>query len=244
MKDVINKLLSLSEEANRKPTVASGPEIHQSATYAIEYPHLFVLSCVMDKQYSSDKAWKIPTRVCQELVDSKDIKELAKVDEDTYIKFFNNKKLHRFNEAVARDFYAAVHRIMDDYNGDASQIWAGKPSSAEVVYRFLQFKGVGVKIATMATNLLLRDYKVEYSDYCAIDISADVHVMRVMHRLGLIDNEHNREMAIYRARAINPTYPGIIDQFCWELGKNGICRSSAPLCNECPMRDVCKNTIR
>lgn len=240
MKDVINKLLSLSEEANRKPTVASGSEIHQSTTYAIDYPHLFVLSCVMDKQYSSDKAWKIPTRVCRELIGDMDIEEMAKVDEDTYVKFFVENSLHRFSEAVARDFYAAVHRIIDVYNGNANLIWSGKPSSAEVVYRFLQFKGVGIKIATMAANLLHRDYKVEYSDYCSIDISADVHVMRVMHRLGLIDDEHNREMAIYRARAINPAYPGIIDQFCWELGKNGICRSAMPLCDECPMRDVCK----
>lgn len=244
MKDVINKLLSLSEEANSKPIIASGPEIHQSTTYAIDYPHLFVLSCIMDRQYDTTKAWEIPCKVCQKYAPSYQLKDLASVSEAEYVEYFVEKKLHRFNEKMAKNFCSAVKRIVDEYKGDASQIWANEPSSAEVIYHFLQFKGVGVKIATMAANILHRDYGVKFSDYHSLDVSADTHVLRVMYRLGLVNDRNSIEQAIYKARDISPDYPGIIDRFCWELGKDGICSEQNPRCSECPMNDVCKKMIK
>ena len=144
---------------------------------------------------------------------------------------------------MAKNFCSAVKRIVKDYDGDASRIWANEPSSAEVIYRFLQFKGVGVKIATMAANILHRDYGVKFSDYHSLDVSADTHVLRVMCRLGLINDRNSIEQAIYKARDISPDYPGIIDRFCWELGKDGICSEQTPRCSECPMNDVCKKVM-
>lgn len=71
--------------------------------------------------------------------------------------------------------------------------------SAEVVLRFLQFRGVGPKIATMATNILAREFKVPFADYYSVDVSADVHVRRVFHRLGLVRDSATLEDIIYCA---------------------------------------------
>src|SRR5690554_7296394 len=71
--------------------------------------------------------------------------------------------------------------------------WRGNPSSAAVVYRFLQFDGVGPKIATMATNILARDFKIPMSDYYSVDISTDVHILRVLRRSGRSE-EHTSEL--------------------------------------------------
>ena len=47
---------------------------------------------------------------------------------------------------MAKNVYSAIQRIGDKYAGDASKIWKGMPSSAEVVYRFLEFISI-IKIA-------------------------------------------------------------------------------------------------
>ena len=197
-------------------------------------PHFFVLACLMDRQMNSAKAFKIPYIISQEYGES--IDELCNHSLEDYIAKFNN--LHRFEKVMAECFYNAVHLIKDKYDGDASRIWTGRPSSALVVLRFLEFQGCGSKIATMAANILQRDLKVEYSDYCSIDISTDVHVMRVLRRLGLLSKNASPDEARYLARSINPEYPGIIDYPCWEWGQK-YCRPASPKCKECPMESVC-----
>jgi len=120
-------------------------------------------------------------------------------------------------------------------------IWSKKPSSAEVVYEFLQFDGVGPKIATMVANILTRELKIPFSDYYSIDISADAHVRRVFYRLGLIEKGASVEKIIYKARALNPEFPGLIDLPLWEIGRNW-CRPKVALCNKCYLRDFCPKT--
>lgn len=48
--------------------------------------------------------------------------------------------MHRYNEVMAEIFYKAIHKIADDYDGNASKIWNGNPSSATVVYNFYNLK--------------------------------------------------------------------------------------------------------
>ena len=79
-------------------------------------------------------------------------------------------------------------RLVEAHHVDASRIWSGTPSSGEVVYRFLEFDGIGPKIATMAANILVRNYKVPLADYYSIDISADVHVRRVFSPSGILSD--------------------------------------------------------
>ena len=197
----------------------------------------------MDKQIDAAKAWQIPYIVCESF-GTYDIFELNRIPLDKYQSVFNDRKLHRFNDSMARVFKSALERIVTQYNGKASMIWEGNPSSAAVVSRFLEFDGCGVKIATMATNLLHRALSVNYSDYSSVDISPDVHIMRVMNRLGLLpeDKKNDRTLAIYRAREVNPLYPGILDGLFWRIGKN-YCSPSNPSCQECSLNIVCKHFL-
>ena len=146
--------------------------------------------------------------------------------------------LHRFVDKMTDHFWSAVQRIDHRYGGDATRIWAGKPPSAEVVYRFLEFDGVGPKIASMAANILAREFKVPFADYYSIDISADVHVRRVFDRLGLCAPDATVEQVIYKARALHPVFPGMIDLPVWEIGRQW-CKPSEPACAGCYMRDIC-----
>ena len=207
-----------------------------------QYPHAFVLGCVMDKQIKAERAWEIPYKVYLELGNF-EIDFLANIPLDKYKELFNNGSYHRFNDKCATEFFNAIHKIKNDYDGYASRIWSDNPSSASVVSRFLEFDGVGIKIATMAANILARDFKIDMSDYYSIDISPDVHVTKVMKRLGYLDQDATRDQLIYKARELNPEFPGIIDLACFKIGKK-FCHPNNPKCDECPLNKECDYTLK
>ena len=205
-------------------------------------PHAFVLACVMDRQIKTEKAWHIPYSMTQRLGNF-EFQTLAVLSVEEIEKLMTHPQpLHRFPAEMAKNFHAAVHIIATKYDGKASMIWEGKPSSAEVVYRFLEFRGIGQKIASMAANILARDFKIKYSDYYSIDVSVDVHVRRVFTRMGLIPTNASNEQIIFRARALSPEFPGLIDLPAWEIGRNW-CKPSEPNCSACYMAELCSNIL-
>ena len=223
-------------------------QTHKRDEEFIKYPHLFVFGCVMDSQINADKAWKIPEQIAEAL-GGKDFSLFCSKDLAWYREQFENKKLHRFNQEMSKAFYSAVIKIKEDYNGDASNMWNDEPTSAELVFRFLEFEKVGIKIATMAANLLSRDYGVVLKDKYAIEISPDVHVKRTIYRLGLLPEVKNVDFkfidsnkVIYAAKSLNPEFPGVLDSVCWYIGKKKICTNDGCFSNEnnkCPFSDFC-----
>lgn len=202
------------------------------------YPHAYVLACCMDRQTKAERAWMIPVKV-KEILGGFDFAMLQDKSLDEWKIIFNKHSLHRFNDTMAEVFYFAIQTIKNEYDGDASKIWSDYPSSAAVVYRFLQFKGVGIKIATMATNILARQFKIPFSDYYSIDVSPDVHVKRVMYRNGLVNKNASNEEILYKARELYPEFPGIIDYSLWEVGRNW-CKPTNPECDNCILKTECK----
>lgn len=181
--------------------------------------HLFVLGCVMDMQIKAERAWKIPYLIMKDLGGFEFERLLNLTLEDLKIKFLE-KKFHRFNDIMAKRFYLAIKKIHEEYDDDASSIWNNSISAAEVIRKFLEFEGVGQKIASMATNILVRQYKIPLKDLSAIDISTDTHVIRMMKKLGFAPEKASREYIIFRAREFYPSYPGILDIGLFEMGRN------------------------
>jgi endonuclease III len=144
-------------------------------------------------------------------------------------------------ETMATVLHRAVARIKDHYDGDASRIWAATPPSALVVRRFLEFHGAGPKIATMAANILVREFHVPLGDHRYIDISADVQTQRVMARLGFVETGISADVVIYAARELHPDYPGVFDLALWDIGRR-LCRPHTPRCAECPLSGLCPSS--
>jgi endonuclease III len=207
-----------------------------------EIPHAYVLACLMDRQVKAERAWSIPFIIYKQLGTFK-IDELSALKLSEFRKLFNRNKLHRFNDTMAGVFHDAIRHITAKYAGDASKIWRGNPSSASVVFRFMEFKGSGVKISTMAANILARQFRIPFSDYYSIDISPDVHILRVMKRMGFVDKDASVEMVVYKARELNPDFPGIIDFSCWEIGRRW-CRPRKPECSNCIVKSECNKILK
>ncbi len=205
------------------------------------YPHAFVIGCVVDRQIPAKRAWAIPCRL-KERIGSFDFAKLYGMKKEEWFHHFNvPDSLHRYKEKMPKCVYDAIQIIGDVYDGDASKMWSGRPPSATVVYRFLQIHGVGPKIATMAANILARDFKIRFKDYYSIDISVDVHIRRVFYRLGLTKKSASSDEITYKARELHPEFPGLLDFPCWNIGKNW-CKPRNPKCGQCYMNPVCPKT--
>lgn len=182
------------------------------------YPHAFVLACVMDIRIEAERAWRIPYVISKE-AGGREFSKFLRLAPEKIKQVFVDQNLHIWNSKMSERFRLATKRTHEEYRDDASLIWKGNPRSGTVVRRFLQFEGVGVKIASMATNILARGFKIPMVDRNCIDISPDRHVRRVFYRLGLISDENNYDELLYCARELNPEYPGLFDLSVWQLGK-------------------------
>ena len=219
--------------------IENHPELDAFISPLGEYPHAYVLACIMDRQISAENAWIIPHNI-YEAIGSFEMTDLKKLSEEDTISLFLKTSKHRYKEKMAKYFFSAVQRIANEYHSDAREIWNDEPPSGMLICRFLQFGGVGIKIATMATNILVRQFDVKLKDKSSIDVSPDIHVMRIFYRLGLISSENAKDEAIYMARALYPEYPGIVDYSCWDVGRN-FCHSKTPDCSSCPFNSFCEN---
>ncbi len=221
----LKRLLQLSRDKLARPL-----ESHDFGTKNYEaerllndldnHSHLFVLACLMDLQIRADRAWIIPYRIGLE-IGAFDFNTFYQQEQQTYHELFTSLKLHRFNPKMAVRFYKAIKLIKDKYNGQASLIWLdpARPASATVVKRFLEFDGAGIKIATMAANILAMTFKIEMADHSSIDISPDVQVRKFLLHHKLIRPDASVHEIIYTARELSPEYPGLIDELAWEWGR-------------------------
>ena len=120
-------------------------------------PHAYVIACIMDRGIKAERAWLIPYLIAVKLGDFR-FSTLTALSHDQCVALMTiPAPLHRFPATMAESMYLAVKLIAARYVGNAGLIWANNPGSATVVNRFLEFKGVGPKIATMAANILVRD---------------------------------------------------------------------------------------
>jgi endonuclease III len=204
-------------------------------------PHAFVLACLMDRQIPFERAWLIPPRIF-DIIGSHDFSALENITFEKYKEIFSKNRLHRYNNDMAKVFYNGIRIIKAKYDGNASKIWTGKPNSKLVVDRFLKFHGCGQKIATMAANMLATKFKIEFLDYYSIDISPDVHIMRVFARMGLVPPNPSPKIVIEKARELYPNFPGITNFYCWEIG-NKYCHKRRPDCKNCIIGAGCEKRL-
>lgn len=238
---LIQKGKKLFNQSYKKIEFTKNLEADELLNNLKRYPHAFILACVMDRQIKAERAWLIPYEISKE-IGGFNFSKLLSLKLTTIENIFKRKKLHRFNDIMAKNFYLAIQKIHQHYNDDASNIWKNKPKSAAVVRRFLEFKGIGIKIATMTANSLAREFKIPMRDYICIDISPDVHVKRVFKRLGFISKDASNDELIYCARELNPEYPGIFDFSAWEIGRNW-CHPKKPDCKNCYLNKYCPKII-
>ncbi len=204
-------------------------------------PLAYFLAVLLDQSVKAEFAWAIPWRLKQRL-GYWNVHKLARITDKRIITLFDTyPKLHRFPTIMALRVKLACQQLIKEYDGKAQNVWNDNPSSRELHNRFESFKGIGQKKASMATNILVRDFNIKIKDYKGIDVSYDIHIRRVFLRSGLSKKDEVEEI-LNSARKLNPDYPGIIDLPSWYIGKF-FCKATNPKCNSCPIRKVCPKKL-
>lgn len=205
------------------------------------HSHLFLLACVGDKQIKEERAWSIPMIIAEE-IGGFEFEKFYTLSKDDFKDLFSQNSLHRFNNDVSIQYFEAVQKIANQYNDVAKNIWRTTNSSTVIQSRMLEFNGVGQKIASMTVNILLRSFKENIEDKQWIDVSVDRHVIRVFKRTGIVREEATKEEIIWRARELNPKYPGVFDLATFTIGKK-YCKPTNPLCHSCLINNECNKII-
>lgn len=221
--------------------IVAGEEVPESED-RLE-PIEFFYGVIFDQGIIADRAWEAPSKLRQRL-GHLDPCKMANMSEEELKKkiFVPGKSLHRYKK-MANWLIESSKLLVNRYDGDPSKIWNDNPRADDLQRRFAEFKGIAQKKASMATNILVRDYgiPVRNVDYRGIDISSDVHVRRVFLRTGLID-EDDVDAVVAAARKLNPQYPGELDVPTWSIGRR-FCHPSGPECDLCPLKKVCPKMV-
>ncbi|BEU87761.1 endonuclease III [Selenomonas sp. TAMA-11512] len=123
--------------------------------------------------------------------------------------FFHNK---------AKNIMATCHRLVEEYNGEV-------PEKFE---QLLALPGVGRKTANVVASVAF--------GYPAIAV--DTHVFRIANRLKLAMGETPEEVELGLMKAIPKEKWSAAHHWLIWHGRR-ICKARKPLCDACPLRDVC-----
>jgi len=148
----------------------------------------------------------------------KSIEDFASADVaevETYIKscgFYKNK---------AESIVGMAQKILSDFGGRV-------PDNIEDL---ITLPGVGRKTA----NLIVGDV------YGKAAIVVDTHCIRITNRLGLVNDKDPKKIE-FALKKIIPSDEG--SDFCHRLVLFGrdTCSARKPLCDSCPMNEICKKT--
>lgn len=200
-------------------------------------PYAFLIAVIGDYGVRASRAWNLPFLLKLRLGHLDPSKIAAMAPEGLRRAMEEPFPLHRFPKNVARFIWESTRLLVQRYGGRAEAIWNDHPRSEDIQNRLEDFPGIGQKKASMATNILVRDYKIDVADRRGIDASFDVHVRRVFWRTGLVVDP-TMDQILNAARELSPAYPGGLDLPAWTIGRE-YCHPRNPDCSRCPLARVC-----
>jgi len=203
-------------------------------------PNAFLIGLLFTQGIPAERAWAGPYLLGRRL-GGFDVHVLAEQPRAVREAVQRPPMLHRFKETLPKWITSAARRILEEWDGDASAIWAPGTHVVEVTERLSQFDGIGRKKAVMGAELLSRVFGAELIGRECGTVAYDVQVRRVFLRSGLVDVDTPQAMEAAAARAC-PDAPGTLDLAAWLIGRE-TCRPKAPRCDECRLGDVCPRLI-
>lgn len=203
-------------------------------------PEAFLIGVLFTQGIPAERAWAGPYLLAQRLGHF-DLARLASEHATVAAAVARPPMLHRFKRTLPGWISGMAAQLIQRWGGDASSLWSGSPTAAELMERLRSFRGIGPKKAAMAAEILARHFGVPLREPAGGTVAYDVHVRRVFLRTGLVD--HDSPGDVTRAAAlVCPQAPGLLDLPAWLVGRQW-CHPRDPSCDECRLSSVCPRLI-
>ncbi|MET3806645.1 putative HhH-GPD family protein [Nakamurella sp. UYEF19] len=123
-------------------------------------PNALLLGMVLDQQIPMEKAFSGPA-VLAERMGGLDVRAIADAEADTFKEICSRPPaVHRFPGSMAGRVQSVCQVLVDEYQGDAANIWASVDTGAELLRRIAALPGFGAQKAGIFVALLGKQYGV------------------------------------------------------------------------------------
>ena len=118
-------------------------------------PLALLVAMLLDQQVPLEKAFSSPYQLVLRLGHEPTAEELAGFDPEALAAIFAERPaLHRFPRAMAARVQDLGRVLLEKYDGDAGQVWAGAATGAELQARLAELPGFGRYKAQITMALL------------------------------------------------------------------------------------------
>ncbi len=120
----------------------------------VDEPLALVLGMLLDQQVPMEWAFKGPATLKRRL-GALDAAAMAEMTPDAIDEVFREKPaVHRFPSAMAKRAHALCQHLVDEYDGDAANIWRGVTDPSELFDRIRALPGYGDEKAKIFLAIL------------------------------------------------------------------------------------------
>ena len=114
-----------------------------------------LIGMVLDQQVPMEKAFTGPLVIAQRMGGTLDVAAIAAMGEEEFVALCSERPaIHRFPGAMAKRVRQVCQKLVEDYDGDASRVWAGASTGAELKRALTGLPGFGPDKAAIFTAML------------------------------------------------------------------------------------------
>jgi uncharacterized HhH-GPD family protein len=120
-----------------------------------EDDNALLIGMLLDQQVPMEKAFSGPLVIAERMGGRLDPKAIAELSEDDFVAICSQRPaIHRFPGSMAKRVRQLCQVLVEDYDGQASNVWAGVDSGAELMRRLQKLPGFGAEKAAIFVAVL------------------------------------------------------------------------------------------
>jgi len=121
-----------------------------------------LIGMVLDQQVPMEKAFSGPAVIAERMGGRLDVAAIAAMGEEEFVALCSARPaIHRFPGAMAKRVRQVCQVLVDDFGGDAGNLWRDAASGAELKRALTALPGLGAEKAAIFTAVLAKQRGVQ-----------------------------------------------------------------------------------